>query len=55
MATYAGSIFVRPTSNRAANTSAKDRVKLQFILQQIAEKENIKVTEQEVLALAISS
>lgn len=34
----------------AANTSAKDRVKLQFLIQKIAEKEDIKVSEQEVLA-----
>jgi len=32
----------------AANTGAKDRVKIAFLLQKVAEKEDIKVSQQEI-------
>jgi FKBP-type peptidyl-prolyl cis-trans isomerase (trigger factor) len=38
----------------AAATSAKDRVKLAFIIQRIADKESIKVTQEEAIKRAQS-
>ena len=38
----------------AATSNAKDRVKLSFLIQRIAEKEEIKVSQEEIIRMCIS-